>query len=402
MGRCPYDFAMYEQRATALCGLLMGLILVPLAAGFPGGASDSLADRYGVVARVAYKPAVVVGTPKGKAATALEDPISKRTFRYHLDVLVNNGSSWERRVAVHASSSEQASLTLAVAKAIGLLWAIADSRLGPLNSRLRSSALDVWLCLDRGPGAAEQVRRNLYIYEAMTDRTGLEWIRTLAHELGHFVLPGPVGYREPEPWSTGILGERLFLSWLRDDVVGGRLQSNDLPFVSLHELEDYCAKQPDALVERVLTRGIMPDVLKGNGKAALDEATALLLYVTHVHAPIVLQEMLIYLSPQAAKAPGGMDFLLAYERWAAAANVIQYRLPAERQEARAYVPEGRWRIKIEGGSPGGITFGDTPHVSPNPGKGEVIVKQGAWVLIRRHRSSSPQSPWSGAFTLVRQ
>jgi len=374
--------------------------LTPLT-GTPLVAGDGIADRGGIVARIAYKPAVLIAAPNTQQAKVLQDPASGRSFRYHLDVLMDRQGICEKRLSVHAPSVDQMSLAVAVAKAMGLLWAMAENRMGRLNSRLRSGSMDVWLCVDRGPGSAEQVRRSLYIYEAMADRSGLEWIRTLAHELGHFVLPGPVGYQDPESWSTGVLGERLFLSWLRDEVANGTVLKDDLPFVSATELDDYCAKQPDALVDRILTRGVSAEALDGKDRAAMDEATALLLYVSHVHSPVVLQELLMYLPPRSLKAPNGRDFLQAYERWASAATNVRYNLPAGRCEARVFVPEGHWRIRQETGSGSETVFEGLDTMDSDRSSGEIRLKRGRWLIVRYRPGTSSASDWYPAFTLVR-
>ena len=51
--------------------------------------------------------------------------------------------------------------------------------------------------------------------EIDTSKPQAEACRELAHEYGHAVLPAIGGFKSPEDWANGYLGERLFLRWLR-------------------------------------------------------------------------------------------------------------------------------------------------------------------------------------------
>lgn len=299
------------------------------------------------LARVSYRRAVVVRPVSQGLQTPQREPTTGLTFRHRQDVFVEDNGAEVRRFSVYAPTDDLAGLTLAVAKAMGLFWAATEARVGRLNSRLRAGPLDVWLCPTSGPGAAEQSRRNLYIYEVMAERSGLEWLRTLAHEFGHFVLPGPVGYREPEPWSNGMLGERLFLSWLRDDLREGKLEERDLPFATSADLTDYCAKQPDALADRIATRGPDRNLLASLDKKGMDEANALLIYLSRLHGARVLHDILAYLPPRTTRGPGGLEFLEAYERWADDAEALSYHL-AMRPAQCVYWPTGRRNASWKG------------------------------------------------------
>ncbi len=306
----------------------------------------AIGQEYIVLDRIAYGLAILVAKDRMVEHRPLSDPEEGRTFRNHVDVLAQKGESYVRRFSVHYQGDDMEPLARRVGRALGMLWAMCDQRLGSLNARLRMAPLDVWLCRDQGGGAAQQTRRNLYIYDATADRGGLEWIRMLAHELGHFVLPGPSGYTEPESWANGILGERLFLSWFRDDIAAGTLSRESLPFGTPSEIEDYCAKQPDALVNRLLSKGPNRELIRAASKRGMDEATALLLYACRVHAPTTLQELLVYLPSRASREPSGTDFLAAYERWVGAQARPSYRLSSDGPQW-IYVPAGQWCVEVQ-------------------------------------------------------
>lgn len=93
--------------------------------------------------------------------------------------------------------------------------------------------IDVWLMKGGQPGAEQRpaYTEDLFFYGIDTPRPGIEWIREVAHEYGHQVIPPVDGYSNVvEPWATGIIGERLFLPWLA--TLGFGLKSAQGPFAA--------------------------------------------------------------------------------------------------------------------------------------------------------------------------
>jgi hypothetical protein len=73
---------------------------------------------------------------------------------------------------------------------------------------------DVWLCRN-GRAGGEQWGRNLYFYDLDAPRSSIEWIREIVHEYSHLALPAIGGYKDPEYWANGYLGERLIVRWFQ-------------------------------------------------------------------------------------------------------------------------------------------------------------------------------------------
>ena len=46
-------------------------------------------------------------------------------------------------------------------------------------------------------------------------RSSIEWIREIVHEYSHLALPAIGGYKDPEYWANGYLGERLIVRWFQ-------------------------------------------------------------------------------------------------------------------------------------------------------------------------------------------
>jgi len=369
------------------------------ARAFQEAAVVDVEHRYRVLERSVYPRSIVVGR-KLVPDELVRDPDRGRTFRSHLDVLVEDSTAGGCicRFRVHAPDMDVEPTARKVGLFLGILWGMADQRFGRLNSRLRSGPLDVWMCRDAGPESAQQSRRNLYILDALGDRTGIEWARTLAHEFGHFILPGPSGYKEPESWANGVFGERLFLSWLRDDVVAGKVETSLLPFVTRSSLEDYCTKQPDALVNRVMSRGPDRSLLAESTKMAMDEGTALLLYISRVHGSAALQEILVYLPVRASREPTALDMLAAYERWVSDSGSVQYTVPVGRP-VFIYLPSGRTCISFEGGLQSELKLSGGAQQRMGNGSVEVAIPKDGWFVLK---INGPDTVPAGATLTVRK
>lgn len=72
----------------------------------------------------------------------------------------------------------------------------------------------VWL-VRSGKAGGEQWGENLYFYDLDAPRSSIEWIREIVHEYSHLALPAIGGYKDPEYWANGYLGERLLVRWFQ-------------------------------------------------------------------------------------------------------------------------------------------------------------------------------------------
>jgi hypothetical protein len=266
-----------------------------------------------------------------------------------------------------------------VARTLGLLWAVADARFGVLNARLKNGCPDVWLCRD-GEAGGEQTREHLFIYDALSSRSSVEWLRTVAHEYGHYLLPGPAGYTAPEAWANGLLGERMFIKWLNEDLASGRLGDHGIGWIAAEGVRDYCDRQVAPLVERVLRNGPDRALIAGTGKASMDEALGLLLYADSVQGSTVLPRMLEWLPSRAARMPTGVALLEAYERLMADQSHVVYRVPAG-APAWLYVPAGRLEARSDPPGIASLTIG-SHRAAVRDGAGAVTVSKAGWRDVR--------------------
>lgn len=321
--------------------------------------------------------------PREEAARIRRDPRDRAAYRAVCYAYVADGGMLVRRFAVHVPDREALPFARRAARFLALLWGAANRRFGTLASGLRKTTVEVWMTRS-GEAGGEQFRNHLYLYDLLSERTGIEWARELAHEYGHYLLPGASGYTEPENWANGMLGERLFLKWLADDIAAGRLEAAEVPFVRPSDLEDYRAKQVTPLLSRMRTNGPDTALLAKTDRHAMDAFTGLLLYADELYGSAVLFNLLDYL-PQ-GPAARGPDFLHALQQWADGAETLTLTLPSS-GEGMVYLPRGTFRVRAVGPSPKTLAIA----------RGATVVREGGGWTAR-----VPTSGWRNAASIGSQ
>jgi hypothetical protein len=303
-------------------------------------------------------------------ATVSADPKFGVTYRAAYAVEVEENGVLVRRFTIHVPDSTALPEAQRAGRFLGQLWRAANRRLGTLASGLRRTTVDVWMTRT-GDAGGEQFRTNLYIYDITSERTGIEWARELAHEYGHYLLPGATNYTSPESWSNGILGERLLLRWLRDDLTSGALAADELPYVRAAELDDFCAKQVTPLIDRIKNNGSDPAALERQDRKGMDAFTSVMLFADEVYGPRSLFDMLDYLPAGRAASARGADFLAAFTGYVS--NRDSGTLHADPGRAmRVYLPAGTLLLNADKGS----------RVSIKPAARSTATTPGPTVTVR--------------------
>ncbi len=130
---------------------------------------------------------------------------------------------------------------------------------------------------DEEAGRTKRVN-TIYIYQIQNVKDPVELAREVAHEYGHAVLPPVGGFKQPEEWGNGYLGEKLFLKHLRDEYKAGRLNSDDVCGAPLDRLDKFVQLEADALAAEVWLNGPNIDHMGGSGPLALRAYLGLALY----------------------------------------------------------------------------------------------------------------------------
>ncbi len=134
----------------------------------------------------------------------------------------------------------------------------------------RNGTIDIYLCWGGKPGGeqlfdvdaqvpdsvkAAGAVNTIYIYDLNSFADPVEMAREVAHEFGHASLPAIGGFKEPEDWANGFLGEKLYMVRLRDRMAVQKAGPNDTMGATLPQLTDWISKNVDPLAKSGLLYG---------------------------------------------------------------------------------------------------------------------------------------------------
>ncbi|HLV79355.1 MAG TPA: hypothetical protein VKT32_03705 [Chthonomonadaceae bacterium] len=314
-----------------LSGRFAGLLFVPR------GALDVTEDKYGQPFHAACYAYVAERAP----GSEVSGPVA----------------GYDLRFAVYAPDADSLPLAKRVSRLLVLLIGEARARLR-YNPPSDMPVVSVWLTRQAGQGLSadvggEQFKDQIYLYDIYSARKPIEWAREVAHEYGHFSLPGISGYTAPEEWANGVLGERLYLKWLREDLRAGRLHPEEVPFVTPDMLQDYLARQVDPLIRRVAREGVDEHEMGRRSAAGMDAFTALALYLDTVYGSKALMDAFAYTLPQQGGFIHGTDFMRGVYASLSGVTDLTVTPPSWSRDERSagfsiYLPRGEFHASAEG------------------------------------------------------
>lgn len=215
------------------------------------------------------------------------DPRYRQDYPWQVWGLVweKPGEPPTRRLFVHYQRPEHEGLARRVAATLATIYWIAREYLGvepraEPRSR-RDPQVHLWLRPEGEPGG-EEFLGHLYLNAVDQPRAPAEWIREIAHEYAHAVLPSIGPYSEPERWANGYLGERLFLKWLIDSGQSG-VWGETFPE------EGYLARQIVPLRNRFFEEGPFEPALFRGDAAGMDRLIGFVLGIEATYERAVLR-----------------------------------------------------------------------------------------------------------------
>jgi hypothetical protein len=365
---------------------LLATLALICALGAPVGAqvaptlqpSDVAADPSTAVTIGSERRSVVL-----RASGPARDPSRSELYSVGTAVYIESDAAYPLRFHVHAQEAAALPVARRTAYFLAALWLLARQRVGPAWTAVGKKPVEVWLTRSR-PGGGAAANGSIVVYEALAPRSDLEWARTLAHEYGHLILPGAGGYAEPEPWSNGIVGERLFLGWLRDDLVAGRLSPASMAFAGIADLEYYHERQVQPLLTVALEQWPDTDTLAGRSKAAMNAFTGLMLGIDQTLGAAALYGLLDHLVDGAKAEQDGPAFLSAFRLWLERQDAFDVRRLGQGTQA-FWLPAGRYQVT-----------GAATSLSVAPG--QATLAKGEWT-VTAPRSGACALRWSGAALL---
>ncbi|MBX3114358.1 MAG: hypothetical protein KF836_07305 [Fimbriimonadaceae bacterium] len=179
------------------------------------------------------------------------------------------------------------------------LWNYAYFRASLDHNLLFRRWVDVYLCQEGDPGGEQlfdvdtyelddydrPTRVNtIYIYQVQKIPNNFELCREIAHEYGHAILPTVGGYDKsaPESYANGDVGERIFMTWLRDDLKSGKILPDDAVFTPIPALDKYITEKVEPLVTEIATRGVDEKLLLDKTVKGYNEYVALSVYASQI------------------------------------------------------------------------------------------------------------------------
>jgi hypothetical protein len=188
----------------------------------------------------------------------------------------------------------------------------------------------LWLALG-GPPGAQRSEADLFVYRVLADRRSpIEWVRQLAHESGHLLIPRIGGFAQPEKWGNGALGERLFIHLLTQEAA--RTSGSDWPSSAASArldglwgsgrlaVEDYLASSGRAPLAVWAPAGPASELIVGEDERAMQYYVGFNLYLLAAHGAPGLRDAI-----RACSGATTADFVYAYKqaanRWANAGPI---------------------------------------------------------------------------------
>lgn len=140
---------------------------------------------------------------------------------------------------------------------------------------------------DKDPFTQDQYGRpwtvnTIYIYDLPSFNDPLEMAREIAHEYGHALLPAFGIYKGPEDWANGDIGERIYLKWLHQDMVAGKIKPEDVMQASKEQIGSYVASKVDPLVKQTLLNGVDKTALADRSEKGYNALLAASVYAQAV------------------------------------------------------------------------------------------------------------------------
>ncbi|NMC83015.1 MAG: hypothetical protein GYA63_09205 [Armatimonadetes bacterium] len=220
---------------------------------------------------------IAVNEPVAATDSRSGTPLDRLTLVY-----VEQNGVMRIRFQIRHDAATDADLAQRMGRIAGLV-AEASDRLLKYTNRAR---YPVAVRLSRsGTAGAEQWANAITFGRVDVPRTPLEWARQMAHEWGHASLAGLTGYTEPEAWTNGDTGERVYLSTLHD---WGWLRDWD-PSI---DAKAYLDSRVLAPVRRWAQTGPVPALVRSRGADGYEHAVGAALYVRAVYGPWILARTL--------------------------------------------------------------------------------------------------------------
>lgn len=279
--------------------------------------------------------------------------------------LASTDQQWVARFRVYSQERKQSGDKAPMVARMALrMWDRLYHRLNiDHRPEINNGLVDFYLCFGGEPGGEQLIgqefvpARNdfrkvntIYIYQLSTFKNPVEMAREVAHEYGHAVLPAIGGFKQPEEWANGYLGERLFLEWLSKDLNARKLTPDDVMGAAAGELAEWVKRNVDG--PALAAAGKAPDSSQINEAAGgMDQFLALACYVERLCPPNVFRrslEMCVRPANDTRALSPPTDFPADVVAAAAEQESLALAIPDSLVGKKLWIPVGKG--KVSGGT----------------------------------------------------
>src|SRR5262249_25543695 len=134
----------------------------------------------------------------------------------------------------------------------------------------------------------------------------------------------------------------------KDDLDSSRIDPDEVPFVSKSDLEDYCHKQVEPLIDQVRTAGADRAMLQRLDKQGMNAFSGLLLFADATYGSGSLMRMLEYLPRAISGQVRAVDFLDGLTNWLNHTSVFVAIMPGNRR-IKLLLPSGEVSSRVAKG-----------------------------------------------------
>ncbi|GIV16792.1 MAG: hypothetical protein KatS3mg022_2227 [Armatimonadota bacterium] len=245
----------------------------------------------------------------------------------------------ELRFRVYAQQPQDLPMAQKVCRLLLRLQEVAWQRLRLQVNLQGERVLSVWLCR-QGNAGGEQWRNNLYIYSIQEILRPSEWLREVAHEFSHALLPGITGYTVPESWANGYVGERLLMMWIEPLLHSGQLSPDDVCGASASDVRDFVQHRCLPLLQRWATGGFPHKDFGRTDAVGMSALIGLVLYIDSVYGSTMLRATFARLAE-----PYPVALWKAFTE--AVGESDEVRITPSGGATQVWLPARQWRIETE-------------------------------------------------------
>lgn len=342
----------------------------------PDGVMTVIGDPDALTTRLQYYVPNARLEPPKKSPQLFQVGDEKKPFEYPYQVggygRINpeKNPSFNLRFRIFSQDrKEHETLAPLAARMLLQIWDLNIRKIKIDHAGYFNNLVDFYLCWGGTPGGEHRfdVEENektgrtpvntIYIYDLPSFKDPVEMAREIAHEYGHATLSPIGGFKDPEDWGNGQLGEKLYLRWLRDELAAKRINPVDVMNADLNKLTGWVKQNVDPLVQLVVEKGPRPGLLEGTGQGAMDACNGLILYIEELLPANVFAQSLHNLGTT-SKAP---DYLRAIKDAMNSRPATALNIPNKWKSIAIWVPLA---------------------ADQNIQNGSIVRREGDWALIR--------------------